>query len=106
MTKIAIILTTCPSTEVAEKIGRTLVEERLAACVNIIPGVRSIYTWEGKTCDEGEILLLVKTAADRVAETEERIRSLHPYDLPEVVSLSPSGGSEEYAQWVTEGTRP
>ena len=94
------VLLTAPDSHTAERLARALVEERLAACVNTIPGVRSFYRWEGRLEDADELLLVVKTRADRTAALAARVRELHPYALPEVLELAAAGGSAEYLAWV------
>ena len=102
--QVVIVLVTCPKRQVAETIGGALVEEHLAACVNVIPGLTSIYRWEGKVCRDGEVLLLVKTRRARLAALARRIRSLHPYTLPGIIALPVSGGSSAYLAWVVAST--
>ena len=89
--------------DAAEKLARVLVEERLAACVNIIPGVKSVYRWEGKIHVDTEHTLLIKTSAHRLGVMTQRIKELHPYELPEVISLSLNNGEGEkrYLEWVS-----
>jgi len=99
------LLSTAPDADEAARIARTLVEERLAACVNIVPGVRSIYAWEGKVHDEGELLLLIKTTVERRDAVVARIQEVHPYSCPEAVVLPVVGGSRPYLEWVAEVTR-
>lgn len=89
----------------APQLARQLVEEGLAACVNIIPGARSIYRWEGKLCDETESVLFIKTAPRTLGGFEERFRDLHPYDCPELLVIPIEDGLKEYMSWVTEMTR-
>ena len=102
---IMIVFSTCPDAESASRIGRALVEERLAACVNVVPGIRSIYRWQGAIEDQSEVLMIVKTTADRLAQMSERLVELHPYDVPEVVAVSVAGGHDAYFRWVAEATR-
>jgi periplasmic divalent cation tolerance protein len=102
---ICVVLMTAPSADVAAAIGRTLVEERLAACANIVPAVRSIYTWQGKICDESEVLCIIKTRRALFDGLRARISALHPYEVPEIVAIDPSTVSEPYANWVVESTR-
>ena len=97
---VRVVLTTLPDAEAGARLARALVEEKLAACVNLVPGVRSFYRWQGELEDSGEVLLLVKTRADRCAALAARIQALHPYDLPEVLELAASGGSAAYLDWV------
>ena len=105
-TTVRAVLTTAPNTEVGGAIARTLVEERLAACVNVIPGVRSIYRWEGEVQDDPEVVLIIKTRADRCEALAARIKDLHPYDLPEVLVLPAVGGSAPYLAWIETETKP
>jgi periplasmic divalent cation tolerance protein len=96
-----IILSTAPP-ERAPELARNLVAERLAACVNIVPAVRSIYRWDGELCDDEEALLVIKTTGERAAALTERLVDLHPYDVPEVVSvaLEEGEGNAAYLAWV------
>ncbi|HEU4431613.1 MAG TPA: divalent-cation tolerance protein CutA [Myxococcota bacterium] len=98
--EVRVCLVTAPDAEVAQRIARALVDEQLAACVNVVPGVRSIYRWQGEVNDDAELLLIVKTTQKRLAALAERLAVLHPYALPELVALTPSGGSERYLDWV------
>jgi periplasmic divalent cation tolerance protein len=100
-----VVLVTCGSEEEASKIGRSLVEEHLAACVNIISPVRSIYRWEGKVCDEKEWLLIIKTRSQRFEVLEKRIKALHSYSVPEIISLPIQEGAASYLDWLTEMTK-
>lgn len=95
-----VVLVTAPTAEKAAEIARALVEERLAACGNVVPGVRSIYEWEGKLCDDAEALLVLKVPAARLREVSERVVALHPYDVPEVVALRIEGGNQRYIDWI------
>jgi periplasmic divalent cation tolerance protein len=97
---VRVVLTTAPSASVAARLARALVKERLAACVNLVPGVRSFYRWQGRVEDAREVLLIVKTRADRCAALAARIQALHPYQLPEVLELAADGGSAAYLDWV------
>jgi len=94
------VLVTAPDAETGARVARSLVEEGLVACANLIPAVRSIYRWQGAVQDEAEVLLVMKTRADRLEAVAERVRALHPYDLPEVVALPAAGGSAAYLDWV------
>ncbi|HZD32995.1 MAG TPA: divalent-cation tolerance protein CutA [Candidatus Angelobacter sp.] len=100
MAHVRIVLTTVGVQEKAEWLARTLVERRLAACVNIVGPIRSIYRWKGEVENEQEYLLLIKTAAERSAEVAAAFAELHPYELPERIELDPEGGSAEYLSWV------
>ncbi len=105
MTEDVVVLVTAPDEESAARIGRALVEERLAACANIVRSVRSIYRWKGEIFDEPEVLLIIKTAADKFKLLEDRVRALHPYEVPEIIALEISEGSKPYLDWIGENTR-
>ena len=105
MTDKRIILTTTGSPEEARKIARHMVENRLAACVNIVAPVESIYRWQGKVETSEEWLLLIKTTADRSSAVQDAIRKLHSYDLPECVVLSIEDGSPSYLEWLGESVK-
>jgi periplasmic divalent cation tolerance protein len=96
-----IVLTTAGSLDVARRIASALVENRQAACVNIVPGIRSIYRWEGKTSDEEEWLLIIKSVSANLENVRSTIRNLHTYDLPEVIAVAVTGGDPDYLRWVT-----
>ena len=100
-----VVLVTCPNRRAAERIGRTLVDERLAACANILPGLTSIYRWQGEICRDRELLLLLKTRRTRFAALARRVREMHPYSVPEILGLPVSFGSPPYVAWVAESTR-
>lgn len=89
----------------AEQIARPVVEERLAACANIIPAVRSIYSWKGELCTDDEVLMVLKTRATLVEALRARVVELHPYEVPEVVALEISDGHGPYLDWIGENTR-
>jgi periplasmic divalent cation tolerance protein len=95
-----IVLTTCPDMPSAEKIAHALVNERLAACVNILPAMRSSYIWQGKIETAAEHLLLIKAPADRYQAIEERVQMLHPYELPEIIAVPIQAGSNGYLSWL------
>lgn len=101
---VRVVLTTCPDAATAEGIARALVEERLAACGNVVPGVTSIYRWQGRIETAGECLLILKTAAGRLAGLSARLTELHPYDVPEVLALPVEAGAPAYLRWVLEET--
>ncbi len=102
MSNARIVLTTTGSQEEARKIARELVERRLAACVNIVPQIESIYRWEGKVETSTEWLLLIKTQAGSFERVRDAVKELHSYDLPECVMLELAAGSEEYLNWIAE----
>ena len=104
MSEPIIVFVTCGSEEEAEKIANSLVDERLAACVNIISPIRSIYRWEGKIWDEKEWLLIIKTQKRRFAELEKKVKSLHSYSVPEIIALPIAEGSTAYLKWLEEMT--
>ena len=104
MTDAVVVLVTAPTAELAAELARAVVEERLAACGNVLPGVRSIYRWEGKVQDEPEVLLVLKTRRDRFAALRDRILALHPYELPEVIALPVEAGSDAYLDWIARST--
>jgi periplasmic divalent cation tolerance protein len=99
-----IVFTHVPDRAAAEKIARVLVERKLAACVNILAECTSIYRWQGKIETAGEVPLLIKTRADIYDEVEAAIKSLHPYELPEIVAVSVERGSGEYLDWINAAT--
>lgn len=98
--KYFIVLTTCPDETTADILSRRLVEERLAACVSRVPGVRSTYWWQGTVQDDAEVLLIAKTNGERVATLSARIQELHPYEVPEVIALPVALGAERYLAWI------
>ncbi|NWG03076.1 MAG: divalent-cation tolerance protein CutA [Syntrophaceae bacterium] len=104
MSEPIVVLVTCGSEEEALKIANALVEEHLAACVNMVSPIRSIYRWEGKIWDEKEWLLLIKTQRPRFEELEKRVKSLHSYAVPEIISLAITDGSLAYLNWLREST--
>ncbi len=97
---ICVVLVTFPSSELATTIGRALVEERLAACVNLIPAVRSIFRWQDKISDETEVLAIFKTTTAVAPQLVERVTQLHPYDVPEALVVPVSDGLPAYLAWV------
>lgn len=101
---VVVVFSTFPSSDKAAEIARTLVDERLAACVNLIPSMRSIYRWQGQMCDETEALTVIKTTTEQLDALTARLTELHPYDLPEVIALPVTGGHEPYLAWLTGET--
>lgn len=99
------VLTTTPDEETSTRIAQTVVGERLAACVQVLPGITSFYRWEGKIEKSGERLLLLKTTRERLKELTARIESLHPYEVPEVTAFEITGGTDKYIHWVQEETK-
>ena len=105
MTDLCLVFVTAPTAEKAAELGRTLVEEKLAACVNVVPGLRSIYTWEGKLEDTAEALMLVKTRAEQFEALRARVVALHPYQCPEVLKVAVDAGHPPYLDWVRGAVR-
>jgi periplasmic divalent cation tolerance protein len=99
-----VVLITAPDADVAGRIASTLVDERLVACANILPGLRSIYHWEGKRRDEAEVLCFMKTRLDLFSALRDRIATLHPYQVPEIIALSLAAGSAPYLDWIHQST--
>jgi periplasmic divalent cation tolerance protein len=100
-----IIFVTTPSVNDARKIGQMLVSEQLAACVNILPEMTSIYTWEAEICEESEVLLFIKTRAALFDVVSARIVEEHPYAVPEVIAVPVTAGAEGYLRWIDDVTR-
>jgi len=100
-----VVLVTCPDPATGERLAESLLEEKLAACVNLIPGLTSLYRWEGKLCRDAESLLLIKTRHGKLAALTRRVKALHPYALPEIVALPIVQGSTEYLRWLQDSTR-
>jgi periplasmic divalent cation tolerance protein len=101
-TELKLVLTTCGSRDVADRLAGTLVERRLAACVNVLPGVGSIYRWQGQIERDDEILVLIKTAQHRLPAIEESIRQISGYELPEIVAVDIAGGGADYLAWLAD----
>ena len=99
-----VIFITAPSTDEAETIGRTLVEEKLAACANIVPGVNSIYRWKGKIESSKEALMIVKSRSSLLDRIIARVKELHSYSVPEIIAMPIAGGSSDYLNWIEEST--
>jgi periplasmic divalent cation tolerance protein len=106
MTDYVLVLTTLPSEGDAEKFALQLVEERLAACVNILPPMRSVYRWKNTVEQANERQVVIKTTRARLTALENRVRTLHPYDVPEFVTLPIDAGSADYLSWLSENTEP
>lgn len=101
-----LVLSTTDSLELAHKIASALVEAGEAACVNILPGIRSIYRWEGKICDEREFLMFIKTSAEQFEAIRSRIRQLHTYQVPEIIAVPISIGDPDYLSWLASCVKP
>jgi periplasmic divalent cation tolerance protein len=104
MTDVLVVFVTVGNGDEAAAIARTLVEEKLVACVNMIPQIRSLYWWKGEVCDDQEVLLIMKTPRGMFAALQQRIRQLHSYEVPEIIALSVEQGLPEYLQWVLRST--
>lgn len=102
---VRVVLITAPDSEVARTIARCLIEERLAACVNLLPGLTSVYRWEGAVEEANEVLMVVKTRAELLPELELRLAKLHPYDTPECVALAASRVEARYLSWLLGETQ-
>ena len=105
MTDKRVVLSTAGSEDEARKIAHHLVENQIAACVNIVPAIESIYRWQGKVESAREWLLLIKTTADKFPAVRDAIRQLHSYDLPECIAIEIEGGSREYLEWIGESVQ-
>lgn len=106
MSDILVVLSTFPSLARATEAADVLVQERLAACVNVVPGLTSIYRWQGGVARDAEVLAVIKTTRARFDELAERLKSLHPYELPEIVAFEAAAGSAAYLDWVRAETTP
>ena len=100
MSTARVVLSTCPDAGTAEAVARALIDERLAACVNLVPGVRSIYRWQDEVEQADEILMVIKTTAGKVDALTARVAQLHPYEVPEVIALEAEGVSDAYLAWL------
>jgi len=105
MEEYLIVLITAPNEEEAAKIARELVDSKLAACVNIIRNLRSIYRWQGRIEDEGEVLMIAKTRRSLFEALQNKVKELHSYTVPEIIGLPIIAGSEDYLKWLGEETR-
>ena len=103
---ILLCLCSCPDATSAEQLAGALVGERLAACINIVPGLRSVFRWQGSVQRESEVLLLIKTTRSRYPALQARLPQLHPNELPELLAVESVFGLPAYLQWVVESTRP
>jgi periplasmic divalent cation tolerance protein len=98
--ELCTVFTTFPNAEKAAEAAKTLVQERLIACANLIPQVRSIYRWKGELCDESEVLVVMKSMPQRFNELERRLKELHPYEVPEILQLDVQKAHGPYLEWV------
>jgi periplasmic divalent cation tolerance protein len=104
MAPLRVVLVTAPDAEVAKTLARTVVEERLVACVNVLGGVHSVYRWQGKVEEAAEVLLVMKTVQDRLSPLVARVKELHPYKVPEVIALPVETALPAYAAWIADET--
>jgi periplasmic divalent cation tolerance protein len=100
------VLSTAPDLATARTIARTLVEKRVAACVNVLPGATSIYRWKGALEEASEVLLVIKSTGPRLAELERELLAAHPYETPELVAIDPAHVERNYARWLLDETSP
>ncbi len=105
MSDVRLVLCTFPDLETARRIGRVLVEEALAACMNLVPGVEAIYRWQDKVEAGAEVLGILKTTVEGLPALERRLVALHPYEVPEVVALEPVSVSPSYAEWLRSSVK-
>jgi len=106
MSELCLVLSTASSREEGVGIGRRLVEERLAACVNVVPAARSVYRWEGEVQEADEAVLMIKTRRDRYTALARRLQELHSYSVPEIVALPIETGAAAYVEWVRQSAAP
>ncbi|MEJ5361141.1 MAG: divalent-cation tolerance protein CutA [Spirochaetota bacterium] len=100
-----VIFCTVPNKEVGLEIANTLISLKLAACVNIVPGLTSIYSWKGEICNDQELLLIIKTKSNLYTNIEEAINKIHPYEVAEIISMPITSGSHDYLQWIEDVTK-
>ncbi len=103
-TDYLLVLNTCPDEETAQQLAQYLVEQRLAACVNLLPKTTSVYAWQAEIHTEQEVLLLIKTHADRYAALEQALEAQHPYDVPEIIAVAIQQGLDTYLDWINQTT--
>ncbi|MFV2057836.1 MAG: divalent-cation tolerance protein CutA [Thiohalomonadales bacterium] len=101
-TSFCLVLTTCPDKDSAHTVAHSLIEGRLAACVSILPPITSIYRWQGKIESNEELMLLIKTKNSQFSAIKEQILDVHPYELPEIISVPISNGLDQYLRWVAD----
>ena len=106
MTNCIVIFVIAGSTSEGERLAKALVETRLAACVNIVSPVKSVFRWQGKVCEEKEVLLVIKSARENLDQVVEQVKKLHTYEVPEIIALPILGGSEDYLNWLRDESNP
>ena len=104
MTDAIVAFCTCSDTEVGHSLAKTLVTEQWAACVNILPGIQSVYVWNDSLCTDDEVLLIIKTTNQKWSGLQEQVKALHPYDCPELIKLSIEDGLPDYLAWLKAQT--
>ncbi len=102
---VYVVFCTVPDADTAKALARLLVKERLAACCNVVPGLTSIYRWEGEIQEDQERLLIIKTTQRAYGDLEKRLKELHPYDVPEIIALPVEQGNSDYIKWVNENVQ-
>ena len=105
MTDALLVFTTLPTADKAAEIAKLLVDEKLVACANLLPAVRSIYRWQGKMHDENEVLVLLKTRAEQLERLKLRLLEVHPYEVPEVLAVPVESGYQPYLDWIAGETK-
>ena len=103
-TDVLVVLCTCPDEPTAARLAGGLIQQEVAACVNVLPGIRSIYRWQGELQEDGEVLMIVKTSRSAYPQLESWLVEHHPYDVPEILALPAVRGSAAYLQWVKDET--
>ncbi len=103
-TDALVVLCTCPDEAAATEIATALLAAELAACVNCVAGIRSIYRWDGQIRDDAEVLLVIKTSAARYGALETLVRAHHPYEMPEIIALPVVAGAQDYLNWIRQAT--
>ncbi len=103
--RFVVVFSTAPDQKAALRIAGAVIKDRLAACCNIIPGLRSIYVWKGKVCDEKEVLCVFKTRKSMYKRLEKRIKEIHPYEVPEIIAVDIEAGFKGYLGWIGDATR-
>jgi periplasmic divalent cation tolerance protein len=102
MEEHVVVLVTAPSKDVGRDVARALLEQKLAACVNVVPSIASFYTWEGDLCSDEEVLLVIKSKGAAFDQVAVAVRDVHPYDVPEIIALPIVAGSQSYLDWIDE----
>lgn len=105
MSEKLLVFITSPDEDTSVEIANMLVGSSLAACVNIVPKIRSIYKWDGEICDEIEQLMVVKTTEDKLSQLVSRVKQAHPFDVPETIAVKVVGGNQDYLKWVDESCK-